>query len=250
MNSIAKFIESGSYCPCCRKDMTLFMQIRGSVCLKAMEQFKFDNFYIRESVYDGPQIRYTPLPPREFMFNPVFNLGKESYPHEEHFSSSDTIEMITNGRNLEISACTHKIQKKMQEQPFYLFYLCNEAAIKDQGTKYSISASRVCSQKSSCWLIKHQNEIKKQDEDASLVKAEVFSFQKNVEDFEKTYVLDLDYEQKMTKFYSFSVTQAQKNTATYRPKVFTKELPPLPKRPDFSNKESLFQKFESWIIMS
>jgi hypothetical protein len=81
---------------------------------------------------------------------------------------------------------------------------------------------------------------------------ECYSVLKTEEDCRKTYILNLDYENNKTIFWYYSVTNEQIQIKGYRPKKLKKELPLLTSIPDFRepNRNKLFNKLDSWILMS
>jgi hypothetical protein len=261
MNPMQQFIESEDYCLCCGNKMTLFMQIKGWGPFKAKEEYPIPDF-LYEGTRDQRQVTFIMPPPRKLRFAPMDGTSTKwdevygtynNSPNEASPAYGDAIEAYLGESKFIICPLTSRIRTKINVTPIYLFYVCNPDSVVKSTAK--VNVYNVCSHKSSSSIqLKGEQAFDAQttNSDAPLISHETFSFHKNVNDIEKTYIINLNHEKKLTNFYYFTATQKQKDDPNYRPTLLQKELPFLNKRPDFSlkNRDALINKFESWVIMS
>lgn len=230
---ITQFIQFNNSCPICGENLTLYMQWEHSVCLKSQQvnskHLHFEPFKIMKSLDEG----------------------------------NHSVDIIKNDTHLNIKLNSNKLQEISKTTQVYFFYLCNESGFKDKGGyDFEISLYKGCYYRSTPWLKFKRTKSKRNGRlllDASnelnkdlIMKDESFSFKSTINDVERVYMLNLDYEGQETSLWHYSATEEQKSQAGFKPNLFEKKIPLLNKRPDFSleNRDKLIDRFDSWILMS
>lgn len=223
------FIHFNHRCPVCDNDLTLYLQMKDSVCFRAHKQ--------KQNIYH---------------FQPYKCLNKS-------ILESDFIDLYDYGKDFETKFSTSQMAAEAKRSQLYFFYLCNNHGFDDNGDDYTINIFNGCYYRSSPFLefqktAKKSWSLKTIDPDHSdlVNQEEVLSFSKKIEEIEKVYVLVLNSSDNKTVFMYYSVNEEQSKDANYSPSLFEKEMPMLTNRPNFSisNRERLLDRFDSWLILS
>lgn len=132
---------------------------------------------------------------------------------------------------------------------FNIFYICNESCIENKYGMITTYTDNVCYLAiTSNYKIYHKNDnysIHYFYDDMNLpISSEIFSIENNKNNSNKKYILELNYTSNQTIIWYYVGSYSMTNN------VFTKTFSLLPKRPDFTNKEKLLSRLDSWILMS
>jgi hypothetical protein len=226
-----EFIHFNHRCPVCDNDLTLYLQMKDSVCFRAKKQ--------KQNVYH---------------FEPFKCMNKS-------ISERDYIDLYDFGKDFETKFSSSQMAAEAKRSQLYFFYMCDEHGFEDDNNKtdYTINVYQGCYYRSTPFL-EYQKTSKKAwvlkaidpDQEALVNQEEVFSFSREVNGIEKVYMLNLDSHNKKTIFMHYTADEDQRKDKDYSPNVFEKEIPNLTTRPNFSanNRERLLDRFDSWIIMS
>lgn len=256
MNSLKNFIDCGTECPVCGKQLTLFMVVDGPVCFRAYKEptndlnsyFGFTTRISEQSPLDN-WFKFVPTYSKKKDFSQFGTYGK-SHKIEENeiilmnIRPDETVDILYNADN-----CYNIVNKKT----VHFFSICDTSAIKDHVSDFSIDVYKACYYRSTSKMTLSDSTLTPVDESSkSAVKTEVVSIHKDYEGFEKTYILSMDLTTKKTKFFYFKITDEDKKEKKVRPKVLEKEFDLLVKRPDLSleSRDKLINKFESWVLLS
>ncbi len=81
---------------------------------------------------------------------------------------------------------------------------------------------------------------------------ESFSLTRKVDDLEKVYMVNIDYENNNTMLWYYTCSKEQLEDKDYSPNIFEKQLPLLKSRPNFNlkDRDKLFSRLDNWILMS
>lgn len=226
-----EFIRFNQRCPICDNDLTLYIQMKDSVCFRAIKQ--------KQNIY---------------RFQPFKCLNKS-------ISESDFIDVYDYGNDFETKFSSSQMAAEAKRAQLYFFYLCNENGFEYNAINndYSINIYSGCYYRSSpflefqktnkkTWMLKTINP----DHDSLINNEEILSFSQSNNDIEKIYMLNLNSYDNKTVFMHYSVNEEQKKDEKYIPNVFEKEMPSLTVRPNFSisNRDKLLARFDSWIVVS
>lgn len=230
------FIKDSCNCPVCDKPLTLFIQM------------------IDETLFRASAIRVD----NKITFIPFRNLKNKR--------DDDVIEVtLTKDNSIDLTVSSRHLTDLLDKTQFFFYYLCNETSfsIKDN-TDCSISMYHSCYYKSSPYFsitkeVTENDEVIRTidtvnaDSKDTVNATEQFSFKNNTNpELEKVYLVSLDFEEKKTSFWHYAFTKEQEADDNFEPKLLEKFLPTMPSKLklDLENRENLFSKFESWILMS
>jgi len=234
--SLCKFLDFNKKCPICDEPLHLYMQWVNSMCFQAHSEY-----------------------PGVYGFD-FFKAGQKE--NEEKFKDEF---VILNARDdkysLEFSS--NALFNEAKKYQVYFFYLCNPSGFKDKSWgDYEINLYKGCYYRSSAFMELKKKEKRNEkwtfettdlEKESLINNDESFSFkQLNSNDIERVYMLNLNYDLKETKLWHYAVSPEERVQEGFSPKLFSKTLPILNQRPDFSidHRESLLSRFDSWIIMS
>jgi len=224
-----EFIHFNQRCPICDNDLTLYLQMKDSVCFRARKQ--------KQNIYH---------------FEPYKCLNKA-------ISERDYIDLYDFGKDFETKFSSSQMAAEAKRAQLYFFYMCNDHGFEDETNDYTINIYHGCYYRSTPFL-EYQKTSKKSwvlkaidpDRENLINQEEVFSFSRTVNGVEKIYMLNFDNHNNKTVFMHYAVSEEQRKDKDFSPSVFEKEIPPLNARPNFApaNRERLLDRFDSWIIMS
>lgn len=214
------FLNFNNSCPICNKELTLYMQIRDSFCLK------------------GTRVN-------------------ENYHFTQCFTDdSNNNKIILENRNNSHRIITSRsIKKILNDNMFFFFYLCNEKGMIAEYADYYIDIYYGCYYRSSFDLKLNNNKTKFCNKNIININSnEGFSITSidNNKDIEKVFLLNFDYTNNVTDFYFYSSSEEERNEENFKPKLLIQSMPILLNRPYFDNESKirLIQKMESWVMMS
>lgn len=217
---INDFIHFNKNCPCCDNILTLFMvshASRNPVIWKGEIDKNSLNFYQQDS-------------------SKIIKILESDSDH------------VLDSSNMERSLWT---------EDFYFFYLCNPRAIKIKYMPYDfeINAFDACYYRSTplmrCWD-RHDGIITASNpSEENFINAEqVFRVIYQSEDFNKAYILSLDYLDNETVFWHYTYKDSLEINDDS--KIMEIKMPILNSLPSFhpSQRDKLLEKFNCWILMS
>ena len=225
------FLHFNNKCPVCENDLTLYV------------------FYADDQIWQAERINDNEHKFKIFSFdNSTARLMKEY--SEDYFILGKT--PFFSSDIIQNNFVTHNL---------HFFFLCKSEGFKGDKYYWDINPYYGCYYRSAPpvklqldpenknWKIEAVNE-----KSADLVNlSEVFSFKVMTDNqTEKHYLLNLDYEDKVTRFFYYAVTEEQQEMPNFEPQTFDKEMALLPTRPQFelSKRDHLISKFNSWIMLS
>lgn len=229
------FIKDNCNCPVCDKPLTLFLQIIDETLFKVDLNKKDD------------KITFVP-----------FRNVKDKRP-------DDVIDIaLTEDNGIDLSTSSRHLQEILDKSQFFFYYLCEVDAFSPKdNTDCSISMYHSCYYKSSTYMSINKKviddevvriiDVVDQDHKDIVNATEQFSFKNTTNpELEKVYLVSLDFEDKKTSFWHYAFTKEQEADENFEPKLLEKVLPTMPSKLklDFDNRENLYSKFESWILMS
>lgn len=132
---------------------------------------------------------------------------------------------------------------------FNIFYICNESCIENKYGMITTYTDDVCYLAiTSNYKIYHKNDNYSihyfYDDERLPISSEIFSIENNKNNINKKYILELNYISSQTIIWHYIGSDPT------TPNVLNKTFGLLPKRPDFTNKEKLLSRLDSWILMS
>jgi hypothetical protein len=161
------------------------------------------------------------------------------------------------GDNYVANFNTLSAQKMAKDQKsLYFYYLCNPRAISDLGYDHQIDIYYGCYYRSTPLIKLDEYESKQQllvkyIQDNGIINRDEYYVVKNkTGNLEKVYVIVLDNEEKKTVFHHYTVTDEEASKEDFEPKLLEREMPLLNNRINFEDKERLFNRLDSWVIMS
>lgn len=233
-----EFLHFNNQCPVCGEPLHLYMQWIDSACFKARQA--------GEGVYQ---------------FNAAMGTNKDIATDD---CWMDHMLLADRGDCFETQFSSSKLGNEAKKYQIYFFYLCNELGIqKKSWGDYEISLYKGCyyrstplmefrrddDQESKKWSLQVTN-----PEHAAIInKDEAFCLHDKKSTVERVYMFNLDHVDGETTIYHYSVSDEEKNTKGFTPKLFQKELPLLKNRPKVRTPEDqakFIERFDSWIIMS
>lgn len=221
---IKDFLHFNSMCPICGNKLTLFMQVIDSVLLKATQLDK------------------------EYIFYP--------YKYKNSFDESeDTVSLYEIDNSIEINFATTKLNVNINDNGFFLFYLCNENSFEDIGNStYELLSYDACYYRSSPMLISNPNNNTLEYINANEMNFpninEHFVVKKVLSDRESIYFISMIYLEDKTCMKYYHVLNKDLNNESFYPNIFEKDLPLLPNKLPFDDRDKLIDKLDSWILMS
>lgn len=234
MTHLDRFLNFNSKCPVCDNKLTLFMQVHKPHSTlwkgyKVDNSYLFEQYKFPESKYEGSQIE----------------LFKRNSSYHFHMLAGDGVTALNDWHAWQM----------------YFYFICNEHGIQDDyGNKTETILYDACYQRSSPdlqftlnpesykweldYIFPHEIDIVNRDEH--------FAFKRKQGNLEKVYFLNLDHEQSKTILYYYVTTEEQRAMDNFDPSIFDIELDFVMDRPDLAiaNRELLYNKFDSWIVMS
>lgn len=223
---LEQFLDVNSSCPCCQKPLQLYMQVLDGTLWKTNSLFSKDSKYI---------------------FEPInAELGNADYF------------MMENGQ-FDFTTCS--LQQQSKTWQLFFFVMCSsDTAIDTTNIKNcSINSYEVCYYRSSQFLEfvdqgnkNWQLKLIMQDNDPLIYisRNEIFVVKDINQGLEKIYLLDFDYEADQSILRYYSMSQEEKASNNFEPKIFKKELPLMNTRPDFSDRNLLLDRLSSWVNLS
>lgn len=227
------FITSDRRCPVCDNPLTLCLQLTD------------DTLFLGSQNNDG-----------QFLFQPFRNIKNKR--------EDDTVLLTVGVDDIDLAMSSNHISELFGKSKFFFYYVCNlngfsstdktDAALSHYDACYYKSspimtiAKEVTSEDTIIWKIKPEKETSVD----LVIASEQYAFKKKNQELEKVYLVSLDFEDKKTLFWHYAFTPEQEAMADYEPKLFEKTYP-LPAhgfKMEMENRENLFSKFESWILMS
>jgi len=234
--SLSEFLTFSQQCPICGESLNLYMQWINFTCFKA-----------------------TLLEPNLYQFDPFLRNNMVLQQVED----DDYMLLKNNGDTIETQMSSSKILQEAKKYHIYFFYLCNPLGFqKKKYGDYQINLYKGCYYRDSAIMEFQRNEDQDNkswkltylDKDHKHLsnKCESFSFKRTLNNIERVYMLDLNYDQKVTTIWHYSVTEEEKKIESFEPKIFEKKMPLLKNRPrlGLEDRDKLIDRFDSWIIMS
>lgn len=231
-----EFLHFNQKCPICNEPLSLYMQWINYGCFKAKlidnDLYQFDSF-----------------------------MGAEQ---KNTIAIEDNHMLLLNGKDgVETSFGHQTLFNESKKFQIYFFYLCNpEGFNKKTFGDWDINLYKGCYYRSTPFMeFKRNSDSESNKWDLGITnishkeiinKDESFSFKNINKDVEKVYMLNLDYEANQTTLWHYTVSEEEKRLISFEPKVFSKEMPLLKKRPKLSmeDRQNLIDRFDAWIIMS
>lgn len=217
--NINNFIDYNSYCPCCEKKLKLFM---------ASELNDSPNLWRGQILEDSI-----------------------SFTHKK--DKNKKLEIIEKDGESMISSFNQH-SRELWTHSFYLFFICNEKAIKVTENDFSIGYSDACYYRSSiilqCNNMTTRNIEALEDEHASSPNSEeCFYVNHLVNNVEKNYFFIVDYLENKSKLWHY-VTED--NVKSINNRILEIDLPMTSTLPSFKleDRKKLIDKFDCWILMS
>ncbi len=224
--NLSKFVDYNKTCPLCKNPLNLYMQWLDSFAFKGSE---------KEDIYR-------------------FNILKADRP------SDDYIELSKDGKLMPSPKLNIlNFYQELRKTVLYFYLVCNAEGVRRSYDSYSVNMYKACYHRSSPMVeLSVQNDelclqVVNKDFIETINCNEAFTIKYlTSHNIEKIYMVDLNYEQKETTLYYYSVNETQKDDKSFNPNVLDKKLPLLNKMPDLSveARPKLVNKLESWIIMS
>lgn len=229
--NLRDFLHFNQACPVCGEPLTLYAQVTDGPLFKSMrpahDLYHFEQFKCKD----------------------------------EEIKGDDFFWITEQAEDCDIDFSTAKIYNKSKTWTMFFFFMCNGDALEDTPYEgYGINPYVACYYRTSPFLEFKQNEDKNwrlalADEFDPIegdIRDEIFIFKADSNGNEKVYILNTDYESKITTLRYYSVSPQERKDKNFDPKIFKKELPLLNVRPNFEldRREHLIDRFNSWILMS
>lgn len=239
--NLCDFLHFNTRCPICNNPLTLYMQWLDSICFKATKTNEYT-----------------------YRFDPFKCIKDKELENEYMILEDHGTDFITN-------MSSNKLFNECKKYQVYFFFLCNSDGFKDSGFYKNSDDYQIVPYKGCYFRFNPYMELRKKDfpsvnpvctkwvlettqeDNISLINyAENICIKSLVGDMEKVYTLSLNYGDKTTTLWYYSITEEQIKEENYSPRIFEKELPLLGNRPNFDleHREQLIDRFNSWIIMS
>lgn len=225
-----EFLHFNNRCPSCNQPLHLYMQWLDSVCFKAIKQ---DD---------------------EYKFHPFFgNKDNKNIKDEDHMF------LLDKGNSVDISFSSSKMVQESKKFLIYFFYLCNPSGIHVQEWgDYQISLYKGCYYRDTPFFEFERSADKKwylQPSDKSLTNFmghESYCFKDVKNDYEKVYMVSLDYEKSLTTLWHWGATIEERSKPDFKPNLFEKNMPLLKTRikAGIEDRDKLISRLDSWILMS
>jgi len=231
MTTLHKFLNFNKRCPICNNPLTLYMQWINSTLFVAEDSssgiYHFTEFKMKNLLLDkdeeGDEYKSVTLMDYEDSFDMAF-----SYPS-----------LFNDAKKYQI----------------FFFYLCKAQGFYNKNpAKNEINLAKGCYYRSTPLM-----EFKKDltwnleyliPEFSDIVnKDEAFCLKTRKNSLDQIYMLSRDMETQTTKVWYFTATDEQRVDPKFKPDIFRKELPLIP-RPSLDNQKKLLERINSWIIMS
>lgn len=226
MTTLHKFLTFNKHCPICNNPLTLYMQWIDSNLFIANEQspgiFHFINYQLMEIDND---------------------------------EETKSIILMDYGDKFDISFSHPSLFNEAKKYQIYFYFLCKQEGFRSRNLKdYEINLAKGCYYRSTPLMEFKKEEIWKLDytiaEFSDLVnKDECFCLKSRKDNTDKIYMLSRDMEIQNTKVFYFTITDEQRVNANFKPNIFRKELPLIP-RPSLNNQRKLLDKINLWITVS
>lgn len=232
MNNLNKFINFTERCPSCSNDLKLYMTWLNSMTFKATsKQIKGNKIHRFE----------------------------QALCKNNSFGQNDYLSLLDNGEQVKTKFNSSKLAEEAKVHQIYFFQICGEGGFKESNKEFQINAAKACYYRSTPFMQYTATEDGKwsllnalEGQENAIFQNEVFSFKKKIKELEHTYILDMNYGSKETKFYYYTVSDEERVAPGFRPKRFDKTFPLLSVRPKVGeeDREKLIDRFNSWIIVS
>jgi hypothetical protein len=227
------FITGSRRCPICDNPLSL--------CLQIVD----DTLFLGSQRSNG-----------SFLFQPFRNIKNKR--------DDDTITLTVGEDSIDFAMSSNHMTELFGKSQFFTYYICNidGFSVKDktdpapglyESCYYKASpiqsiVKEVTAEDQVIWKIKPVAEAAEN----LVIATEQYAFKKSNEELTKAYMVSLDHEEKKTLFWHYAFTPEQEANEDYEPKIFEKVMPLLPHglKMEIENRENLFSKFESWILMS
>jgi hypothetical protein len=236
--NVSQFLQFNDRCPVCDTNLTTYMYVDSGSLWRANR---------------APNV----VAKGEYQFRQFMLTEKVNYSSDDYMTLYD----LGNTHNTRFN--TSRLGLDSKDWKLYFFKICGNKAINDNKVDFDINWYDACYHRTSPWyqFSHHPDESKKWQLELTnplhadmLNRDESFVFTRRQDDgLERTYFLNLNTEDKKTKFYYYTTTTKERGTADFEPKFFEIEnLPLLKYRPDFSlaNRRKLLDKFDTWITFS
>ena len=161
--------------------------------------------------------------------------------------------------NIDVSFSSNKMVKESKRFMIYFFYLCNPSGIhvKEWGD-YEISLYKGCYYRDTPFYEFEKGDDKRwylQPKDKSLTNIighESYSFKQVKNEYEKVYMVSLDYEKAITTLWYWGATLEERSHPDFKPNLFEKDMPLLKTRlkAGIQDREKTIDRLNSWILMS
>lgn len=218
---ISDFINFNSFCPCCKRKLSLFMVSQRNHkpnLWKGRILKKYIQFYNKNNPLEK------------------FKIFEDEQNH--------LLEKYRSGI------------RSLWTDDFYFFYVCNPRAIKIKYAPFDfdIVAFEACYYRASplmrCLNIYDRKIELVSPEDIFTNSEELFCIPQKEENINKAFILNLDYQGKKSKIWHYKYSG--KNKITEDVKILEIELPLITNRLNFlpEARQKLIEKFNYWILMS
>lgn len=229
--SLHSFLAFNRNCPICNNELGLYWQ------------------WTKKS--DSPLFKAIEVEPSTYYFA-KYNPAQRDYSDKDDRSMT----LFDYGNKFNTSFSCPSLLTDAKTHNMYFYYLCSERGFDSKGLHhYELNLAQGCYYRSSPLM-----EFQKEDNEWKLrhvveefsglpYKDECFCLKKRREREDKFYMLNRDLETETTKIFHHTITDEQRKDPKFRPTIFRKELPLVP-RPSFEDKGKLISRMETWIIMS
>jgi len=223
------FLDFNSKCPICGEHLTLYLQMIDSMCFKGITIFNAKN--------------------KVYSFEP--------FKSEDPDFAGSYIDIEFGDSKIDIRFSSQSLKQKALQKQIYLFYLCNDKGFI--GKNWYIDLYRGCYYRCSPIFDLYMddknviitNHLSRTN--SKIVNTnEAFSLSRKVNDVEKIYMVNIDYENEETVLLYYTRTDKEAKDKKFRPKIFEKVLPKLNIRPNFDiqYRDKLFSRLDNWVLMS
>ncbi len=230
--NLRKFLQFNDTCPVCQEPLTLYAQCLDLTVWKAKK--------INDNLFEFSPVKLTTNP----------------------FTNNDRLYLEVSNNDTKLTFKGYHKTDSNKKWQMNIFYMCNRSGfIWNENNRFHINSYFACYYRCSPWmdanleadynnkkLINLKAADPKQEE--MINSSECFAFKDVKDNFERVYILNLDYEEDKTKLWFYKADPKQREDENYDPPLFEKELPMINVRPQFEQRDKLISRLESWVLMS
>jgi hypothetical protein len=233
MTTLHKFLTFNERCPVCNNPLTLYMQWINSL------------LFVAENPDSGVH-HFT-----EFKKENISNKIKGDEDDSDHKS----IVLMDYEDSFDIAFSHPSLFNEAKKYQIFFYYLCKVQGFYSENlVRNQINLAKGCYYRSTPLMEFKKDPTWKLDylipEFSDIVnKDESFCLKTRKDSLDKIYMLSRDMETQTTKVWYFTATDEQRVDPKFRPNIFRKELPLIP-RPSLDNQKKLLDRINSWIMIS